>query len=235
MDRRLLAAFNGSTVVTASLIWLWLRRCDTEDDARHEHQHDHHSAAVQSVGGCREHPHPEDCKCGQPVVHTHVHGHSEHHAEAAPAMKKARPPPLGSVIQLSKETGRPRPECKEALMANGNDYEAAKLALMPEAAATPVCAGPGVAVDGFVPATSFLSGGSARVCLPARRLGRGLLPGLGRSRSAKGHRQRRGDPHDAGASACDSAAACEGRLMLRHGACRASRVTRAAGSPPGFA
>ena len=40
-------------------------------------------------------------------------------------------------------------------MANGNDYEAAKLALWPEAAATPVCAGPGVAVDGFVPATSF--------------------------------------------------------------------------------
>ena len=75
-------------------------------------------------------------------------------------------------------------------MANGNDYEAAKLALWPEAAATPVCAGPGVAVDGFVPATSFQGARLGFVALvishrvaaaesAARTaLGRGVLAGI---------------------------------------------------------
>jgi hypothetical protein len=42
------------------------------------------------------------------------------------------PPPLGSILQLAKETGMSRKECRKALMANGNDYDAARWALLPE-------------------------------------------------------------------------------------------------------
>ena len=38
-------------------------------------------------------------------------------------------PPLGSILQLAKETGRPRKECEAALVANANDFERARRAL----------------------------------------------------------------------------------------------------------
>ena len=41
------------------------------------------------------------------------------------------PPPLGSILQLVKETGRSRKECKAALVAHANDYDAARWSLMP--------------------------------------------------------------------------------------------------------
>jgi hypothetical protein len=38
-------------------------------------------------------------------------------------------PPLGSILQLAKETGRPRKECEAALVANANDFERARTLL----------------------------------------------------------------------------------------------------------
>ena len=45
------------------------------------------------------------------------------------------PPPLGSILQLVRETGKTRAECKDALKACGNDFNAAHKCLLP---ATPV-------------------------------------------------------------------------------------------------
>ena len=42
------------------------------------------------------------------------------------------PPQLGSILQLVKETGKTRKECKAALISSGNDYDAARWSLMPE-------------------------------------------------------------------------------------------------------
>ena len=39
-------------------------------------------------------------------------------------------------MALAKETGLPRPRCKAALAENGNDYEAARVALLPAGEAT---------------------------------------------------------------------------------------------------
>lgn len=39
------------------------------------------------------------------------------------------PPPLGSILQLVKETGKSRKECKAALVASANDCDAARWAL----------------------------------------------------------------------------------------------------------
>ena len=41
------------------------------------------------------------------------------------------PPPLGSIIQLQKETGRSRKDCKAALVTTHHDYDAARWALLP--------------------------------------------------------------------------------------------------------
>lgn len=40
------------------------------------------------------------------------------------------PPPLGSILALVQATGRPRKECKAALVAHANAYDAALSALM---------------------------------------------------------------------------------------------------------
>ena len=49
------------------------------------------------------------------------------------------PPPLGSIMQLVKETGKSRKDCKAALMACENDYASARQQLLPgcEAEETP--------------------------------------------------------------------------------------------------
>jgi BolA family transcriptional regulator, general stress-responsive regulator len=58
------------------------------------------------------------------------------HSEAPPPLPAPTgAPPLGSVMQLAKETGKSRDACKAALVANANDYETARLKLLKDSTA----------------------------------------------------------------------------------------------------
>ena len=60
----------------------------------------------------------------------------EVHSEAPPPLPvPTGAPPLGSVMQLAKETGKSRDACKAALIANANNCEAARLKLLKDATA----------------------------------------------------------------------------------------------------
>eukprot|EP00900_Chrysochromulina_parva_P023345 jgi/Chrpa1/5644/Chrysochromulina_OHIO_Genome00016386-RA len=66
-------------------------------------------------------------------------------------------PQLGSVMALAKDTGRPRDECRAALIASQNDYDRAKASLMPDAILSQ--APSGVAIEGvYEPAEKFGGG-----------------------------------------------------------------------------
>jgi len=85
-----------------------------------------------------------------------------------PARKESRaakapsgPPPLGAILALQKETGKPRKECKAALVEFAHDFEQAKASLMPAPPEAEACCLPptGAAVDGlFEPCAQFAGG-----------------------------------------------------------------------------
>ena len=69
------------------------------------------------------------------------------------------PPPLGAILQLAKETGKSRAECKKALIGHDNNYDAAKGSLMPEAAPSECGCESSGAIDGvFEPCEDFAGG-----------------------------------------------------------------------------
>ena len=82
----------------------------------------------------------------------------------APPPPPSGPPPLGSILQLAKESGRSRKECKAALIEHANDYDAARWALMPELAPPEEPAAPSTGCCGeavpnvFEPAPKFDGG-----------------------------------------------------------------------------
>jgi len=68
-------------------------------------------------------------------------------------------PALGAVMQLSKETCKTRDQCRAALIASDNNYDAAKASLMPDAMQS--IAPNGTKIDGvFEPAAKFEGGRS---------------------------------------------------------------------------
>lgn len=119
------------------------------------HDHSHSEKATGCSTGCCGHDHGHD----DTVVHDHSHSEpkasgscakgccdkGECEKEEKPAMPsrlaaalakqqapaKADPPLLGAVLQLAKETGIARKECREALSRHGNDFNAAKAELLP--------------------------------------------------------------------------------------------------------
>ena len=65
------------------------------------------------------------------------------------------------MIALSKETGKPRKACKEALIAASNDYDTARAALLPPPEPAPELPpeAPAAAIPGiFEPAARFEGG-----------------------------------------------------------------------------
>jgi hypothetical protein len=88
---------------------------------------------AQVVGREHEHEHADDsCAC---AAHEKAHAadHSHQHTEPPPPPPAAPtgPPPLGAIMQLAKETSKPRKACKAALIAHAHDYDAAKRSLLP--------------------------------------------------------------------------------------------------------
>ena len=114
-----------------------------------KHQHDHNSsdamrALVSAFNDAAAAPPPREQQT--PAV------------PSAPAPSSSGPPPLGSILQLAKESGKSRKECKAALIAHGNDYDAARWSLMPNpngAAPSPThcCTDDGRAASAAVPGT----------------------------------------------------------------------------------
>ena len=77
--------------------------------------------------------------------------------KAEPSKAEHVKPQLGSVMALAKDTGRPRDECRAALIASQNDYDRAKASLMPDAILSQ--APSGVAIEGvYEPAEKFDGG-----------------------------------------------------------------------------
>ena len=76
-------------------------------------------------------------------------------ASAATAAK----PQLGTVLALAKDTGKSRGEAKAALIAHDNDYEAARVSLLPELVAAKSQCAAGCAIPGvYEPAAKFEGG-----------------------------------------------------------------------------
>ena len=124
----------------------------------HSHEHGHHSCC--DGGDCsRKHAHDEHHEHshnnhGSAAMHALIDAFTDafNDEETMPErmMKAASKPPqppkpssdkpkgdggppqLGSILQLVKETGKTRKECKAALISSGNDYDAARWSLMPE-------------------------------------------------------------------------------------------------------
>ena len=119
-------------------------RCCDEDEGSGRCCHDH---PCSSVG---HHEHAADDTSSTAHGHSHHQDHPHTNVKAAsaapappsPSVKRStatatagkatRPPALGAIMQLSKETGAARAACKAALVASGNDYDAARAALMPK-------------------------------------------------------------------------------------------------------
>jgi len=77
--------------------------------------------------------------------------------EQLPTQKATKAPRLGAVVQLAKETGKSRAECKSALIQSNNVYDDAKWLLCPEA--KPVDAQSACAIAGvFEPCAKFAGG-----------------------------------------------------------------------------
>ena len=77
--------------------------------------------------------------------------------KADPSKAEHVKPQLGSVMALAKDTGRPRDECRAALIACQNDYDRAKASLMPDAVLSQ--APSGVTIEGeYEPAEKFDGG-----------------------------------------------------------------------------
>ena len=77
--------------------------------------------------------------------------------KAEPSKAEHVKPQLGSVMALAKDTGRPRDECRAALIACQNDYDRAKASLMPDAVLSQ--APSGVTIEGeYEPAEKFDGG-----------------------------------------------------------------------------
>ena len=102
-----------------------------------------------------------------------------------PAPSSSGPPPLGSILQLAKESGKSRKECKAALIAHGNDYDAARWSLMPNPngaapSQTHCCTDDGHAASAAVPGTfepaPKFAGGRPGLAVQARPPRRRLLP-----------------------------------------------------------
>ena len=102
------------------------------------HDHDHSDTA----GGSGDHNCRECQRAhGSEAMHALIDAFNDAFnapapAEAVPAAPaiptpSSGPPPLGSILQLAKETGMPRKACKAALFAHSNDYAAARWSLLP--------------------------------------------------------------------------------------------------------
>lgn len=113
-----------------------------------KHQHDHNSsdamrALVSAFNDAAAAPPREQQTPAVPSI---------------PAPSSSGPPPLGSILQLAKESGKSRKECKAALIAHGNDYDAARWSLMPNPngaapSQTHCCTDDGHAASAAVPGT----------------------------------------------------------------------------------
>ena len=164
----------------------------------HDHSHGHEQKSSEDV--CDEHGHEHACCHKEACAHDHAHASEHDHSHGSGAMQAlvdafsaavdapsleappsqpqpppapGGPPPLGSILSLVKDTGRTRKECKFALMAYDNDYDAARWSLMPSppegiavaegdsvgCAAKGCCSQEPVAVPGiFEPAAKFDGG-----------------------------------------------------------------------------
>ena len=127
----------------------------------HDHSHAMH-------GDEHGHEHGDSCFSGKerhdhdhanPPSHaTHEHSHAMHEPPPLPPVPPG-PPQLGAILSLAKETGKTRKDCKAALIAHGNDYEAARATLMPPPPDAPAPPPSGSAVAGvYQPASKFDGG-----------------------------------------------------------------------------
>ena len=163
-SRLLAACATGAAAALALILWYERRAAaDAACRARQAHRYSHSETSVTSITTvyCCDRGDPEmpsgtraaigragaipasHCDEGAPEMPSRMRAALER-AEAARAPSKpsapVEKPPLGMVMQLAKETGASRADCKAALEVCGNRFDEARARLAPDLSSPPPAA-----------------------------------------------------------------------------------------------